>query len=131
MSAPLKPTFRPTGIANIDIDAAVKLVEEHSKENNIKSLTATGTPPAPKPVEKPAEVQAPVAKPQKTSQAQAESKVTIRRLSVELPDYILTAVKRRAAEEDTTIRYIISRALRKDGFKFESGDLVEDGRRES
>ncbi len=51
-------------------------------------------------------------------------------MAVDLPVYLISAIRKRAAEDETTIRYLITRALRKDGFSVESRDLIEDGRRE-
>lgn len=124
----IKPALR-----SLALDQTAKIVEQHAKEQGIKTLVATGdTPteaaPAPK-------VAVPLEQPQvgrrgKGGTTPAQTQSPVRRMAVDLPVYLISAIRKRAAEDETTIRYVITRALRKDGFPVESRDLIEDGRRE-
>jgi hypothetical protein len=50
-------------------------------------------------------------------------------VNLELPGYLWTELKIRAAHRQSSVRHIIMTALEKDGFTIAEGDLVEDGRR--
>ncbi|OCK55440.1 hypothetical protein [Bradyrhizobium sp. LMTR 3] len=50
-------------------------------------------------------------------------------LNTELPDYVWTELKIRAAHRQTSVRHVIMTALIKDGITIAEADLVEDGRR--
>lgn len=125
-----KPTLR-----NLALDQTAKIVEEHAKEQGIKTLVATGAavaevPAAAKVEDAQAADQVQSRKRGKGSPSAAQAQSPVRRMAVDLPVYLISAIRKRAAEDETTIRYVITRALRKDGFPVESRDLIEDGRRE-
>jgi len=50
-------------------------------------------------------------------------------VNIELPDYVWTELKIRAAHRQTSVRHIIMSALRADGISIAEADMVEDGRR--
>ncbi|ODA66141.1 hypothetical protein A7A08_02994 [Methyloligella halotolerans] len=52
--------------------------------------------------------------------------VTIR---TDVPDYLAQAMRIEAAKTRSTLRYLILKALKNDGWKIDEGDIVEDGRR--
>lgn len=52
----------------------------------------------------------------------------MKNVSLDLPDYAWTEVKIRAAQNQTSMRYIIMKALRADGITIKDVDMVEDGR---
>lgn len=54
----------------------------------------------------------------------------VRRLAVDLPEYLIREISDRAHKNETTNRYEITKALHKAGFHVEPADLKEDGRRE-
>jgi hypothetical protein len=56
-------------------------------------------------------------------------KPLIDKLTIELPGYLVDAVKRRALDQRSTARHVILLALRDAGFQVEAGDLIPDGRR--
>ena len=125
-----KPALR-----NLALDQTAKIVEQHAKEQGIKQLVPTGEVApeavgAPK-VEQPPQAEQPQSRRRgKGSATTAQAQSPVRRMAVDLPVYLISAIRKRAAEDETTIRYVITRALRKDGFPVESRDLMEDGRRE-
>jgi len=46
-------------------------------------------------------------------------------VNVELPGYLTTTMKIRAAEQQTSVRHIIMTALRKDGFTIAESDMID------
>lgn len=50
-------------------------------------------------------------------------------LNLEVPDYVWTELKIRAARGQVSVRHIVMNALVKDGVTIEDVDMVEDGRR--
>lgn len=50
-------------------------------------------------------------------------------LNVEVPDYVWVALKSRAAENFTSVRYHILKLLADNGIAIAEADLIEDGRR--
>lgn len=55
------------------------------------------------------------------------AKAPVKKLTVEIPDYLYRAI-RSAAVEEGTIRYVILKALQKDGFEIKDVDFYTDGR---
>ncbi len=60
------------------------------------------------------------------TKVQRAPSVTIR---TDLPDYLAEALRVEAAKSRSTLRYLILKALKNDGWKVDEGDIVEDGRR--
>lgn len=50
-------------------------------------------------------------------------------LSLDVPDYVWTELKIRAAHRQTSVRHIVLTALRAEGFHVAESDMIEDGRR--
>jgi hypothetical protein len=50
-------------------------------------------------------------------------------LNLELPDYVWTELKIRAARNETSVRHIVMTALLGEGITIEDADMIEDGRR--
>ena len=50
-------------------------------------------------------------------------------MNLELPDYVMRELKRRALQEDCSVRYVIMRSLAAQGVIIHEADLVADGRR--
>lgn len=53
----------------------------------------------------------------------------VEKLTIEVPDYLLDAVKRAALDRRTTARHVVMAALKSAGFAIDDPDLIEDGRR--
>lgn len=53
----------------------------------------------------------------------------LKSLSADVPTYVWTALKIRAAERQTSLRHVLLTALRKDGIAILDEDMIEDGRR--
>ena len=54
----------------------------------------------------------------------------LEKLTIELPSYLMDALRRSALDERTTVRHVVMLALQKKGFRVEKSDLVPDGRRQ-
>ena len=132
MSAPAKPLLRPSlSEQRPSLTAITRAVDEHAAERGIPTVIPT---PSPAQAEQPPAPATPLkvvtGKKEKAVQAADQGPSPTKRLSVDIPDYLRTALKKKAADGENTIKYLICRALKKDGFQVEARDLVEDGRRE-
>lgn len=56
-------------------------------------------------------------------------RVRMKAMNLELPDYVMRELKRRALQEDCSVRYVIMRSLVAQGVIIHEADLVADGRR--
>lgn len=52
----------------------------------------------------------------------------MKNLNIEIPAYVWTELKVRAAHRGTTIRHVIMTSLAAEGFEIRSADMFEDGR---
>lgn len=59
----------------------------------------------------------------------ATPRARMKPLNVELPDYVWTELKIRAAHRQTSVRHVIFSALVRDGITIAEADMIEDGRR--
>jgi hypothetical protein len=64
-----------------------------------------------------------------SSEAVAKVPAKLKTVNLELPDYVWTELKIRAAHQQTTLKHVIMKALVKEGFSIEAKDMIEDGRR--
>lgn len=51
-------------------------------------------------------------------------------VKIEIPDYVYTELRVRAAHRRTTIKHVIMTSLRLEGFEIREADMIEDGRRD-
>jgi|KBSSwiStaDraftv2_1062776.scaffolds.fasta_scaffold4332811_1 hypothetical protein len=51
------------------------------------------------------------------------------KLSVDVPEYVWTALRMRAAQEMVTVRHVVMKALKESGIDIDDADMVDDGRR--
>ena len=63
--------------------------------------------------------------------ASAPRAAQLRPINIHLPEYVFRAVKERAHQQDTSIRFIVMKALADSGIDIDAADLVEDARRRS
>ncbi|MEQ1670141.1 MAG: hypothetical protein ABL893_04715 [Hyphomicrobium sp.] len=108
-------------IQPIDFDAATRAVERFSKDRHIPSMTYPGEGEGPT-VETPKATEV-------TTLPVLQTRRSIKRIPVELPDYVVEDVKRRALDGNCSARHIIMRALRAYGVHIADEDMPEDGRR--
>lgn len=133
MTTSAKPLMRPS-LSNRrpSFEVVSQTVNEHAAERGIPTNVPT-PPPAAQAQEQatpPATAKIPTAKKGKGAAASEQAQSPTKRLSVDIPDYLRAALRKKSADTDYTIKYLICRALKKDGFHVEARDLVEDGRRE-
>lgn len=100
------PNFRPVGtpleVPDADLD-------QINRRLGVPTLVTASTPP-------------PVA-------AVAPRATQLRAINIHLPDYVFRAVKDRAHQQDTSIRFIVMKALADSGIEIDPADLIEDARR--
>ncbi len=72
---------------------------------------------------KPAGSARPVPPPDATPRSEMKS------LNLELPVYVWTELKIRAAQQQTSLKHVVMTALVKDGVTIREADMIEDGRR--
>jgi hypothetical protein len=122
----LRPSFQSVELDPIDARLEAKAVEK-----GIPTLVTPRIeePPAavtPMPV-------VPAAPPPRNAgrgpSTQATPRPRMRGLKIELPDYVWVELKKHAAEEMVSLRYVIMMALRAKGIPINDADMVEDGRR--
>lgn len=109
-------------IAPIDFEVAIRAVDAFSQSRNIPSMvypesTVTGEGAS-----------SPVATAPPTAVALPPPR-RIQRIPVELPQYVVDDIKRRALDGRCSARHIVMRALRAYGVHIADDDMVEDGRR--
>lgn len=61
--------------------------------------------------------------------ATANASSRLKTVNLELPDYVWTELKIRAAHQQTSLKHVVMKALRKDGITIQDADMIEDGRR--
>lgn len=106
-------------------------LEARAAEKGIPKLVSLKIEPAPSSHETLSRVAAAaVSKPfRAASPAQSTPRLRMKTAKVELPDYVWVALKKRAAEDMVSLRYLIMSALRAQGFAINEADMIEDGRR--
>lgn len=124
MSKTASIPFKP-----LNFDATAAAVQKLTQEHNIPALAfpqqSRGGEAAPTPT--PAVTDAP--KPIKAKATSPSRSKRLQRFPVTLPLYVLTEIKQRAIEGETTSRFVIMDALRKSGIHIADDDMIEDGRR--
>jgi len=63
------------------------------------------------------------------SPSEATPRSRMKTVNLELPDYVWTDLKIRAAHKQTSVRHIVMAALKGQGITIAEVDMVEDGRR--
>ena len=59
----------------------------------------------------------------------ATPRARMKTINLELPDYVWTDLKIRAAKEQVSLRHIVMTALRDAGIEIAKADMIQDGRR--
>lgn len=136
-----KPTF-----AKLDLDKAFAVVDQFAANHNvpdlqfpdqgsktaevvsiqttaqlseIKSERAISTPP----------VKNGAKRPIKKAATQEEEGPLTRRMTLDLPTYLFSAIARRGFDQGACAKYVILQALQTDGFEVKPEDMTKDGRR--
>ena len=87
------------------------------------------TPAVPTAAEREGEAQSSPKPDQPAVRPGATPRNRMKAINLELPDYVWTDLKIRAAHAQTSVRHIIMKALRANGVTIAEVDMVEDGRR--
>ena len=140
----MTPTTTRTPFMPLDVDLDDKL-ERLAQSKGVAALVkpapATDTPPPVKDHAEPKQVRGGGAAPHSTpSHATTDAPETragggptprsrMKSVNLELPDYVWTDLKIRAAREAVSVRHILMTALRAHGITIADADMIEDGRR--
>jgi len=111
----------------IEPDLVDDRLERLARDNGVgkfeKPLLNTGAeegkPAAHVRAPKPANAQAPASK----------AAAKLKTVNLELPDYVWTELKIRAARQQSSLKHVVMKALRADGITIQEEDMIEDGRR--
>ncbi len=136
-------TTTPSRFKDVDLRQAFAAVDDHAEKHGVPDLTfpdgkgtadvvpingaptlADVTTPAPKAPIKPASLR----KAKKQTQIEEEGPA-VRRMTVDLPAYLFSAIYRRGFEQGACAKYVILQALHSDGFEIKPEDMTKDGRR--
>lgn len=108
-----QPILRP---ARPEADKEENLLEALAARKGIGRLQGPEEP-------EPAADLGPAQKPGPTPRSRAKS------MNLELPDYVMRALKEVALHENCSVRHVIMRALLKEGIAIDPADMIADGRR--
>lgn len=136
----LTRTFKP-----MNVEQFKKAVQTVAKEDNVPSLSfpreeggATDLSPpqtqeaAPTPaVTAPAPVTDLVQPQRRPRPVRKVAPAPTERVAVDLPVYLIDAIRKKAAEDNVTRRYLYLKAFRSAGFTIQDVDMMEDGRRDN
>jgi hypothetical protein len=117
-----RPPFHP-----LDPDLADQNLENLARDKGVGTLQKPLAPleQGPKTA---AQVPAPVSAPEPPAKG-ATPRARMKPLNIELPDYVWTELKIRAAHRQTSVRHVVLSALVEDGITVAEADMIEDGRR--
>jgi hypothetical protein len=119
---------------SMDMNRLKSAVNEVAREDNVPTLSFPDSPstistePAATP---PADTSVTVTALPKPKSPRKSNPAPVKRVAVDLPDYLIKKINTQAAEEGVTKRYLYLKAFRADGFTVHDIDMMEDGRRES
>ena len=124
---PQRAPFLPV-TSDIDDDKLERLAEEKGVGSMVKTVTNQSRAGERAPVQAPLPI---VQKPAEIEVATtgATPRSRMKTVNLELPDYVWTELKIRAAHKQTSVRHIVMTALKSEGFTIAEVDMVEDGRR--
>jgi hypothetical protein len=122
---PTRPAFQSLELDPIDVRLDAKAAEK-----GIPTLVAPkAQAPLVEELPDPPEPAVPVHRPGRGVPPQATPRSRMKALKIDLPDYAWVALKKRAAEQMTSLRHVIMVALRAEGIHINDVDMNEDGRR--
>lgn len=113
----------------LDEDLDTK-IETLAREKGVSTLVKPGqAEQGPSPINPSPVVAAPVRSLAPTAETSAfdaaPARTPMKTLNVELPDYVWTALKIRAAEQKASVRHVIMTALRRDGVAINEIDMMD------
>ena len=122
----MKPDRRPFMPVSNDIDD--EQLERLAREKGVGKLEAPMRPASRAGEAAPPPPAAPVTDPVLRSSG-ATPRSQMKKVNFELPDYVWTELKIRAAHKQSSVRHVLMEALQKEGFTIHEIDMIEDGRR--
>jgi hypothetical protein len=123
------PKIARAAFQSVELDPIDARLEAKAAEKGIPTLISPKGESAPAAVGPASETVPPTFKEGRETPSQATPRSRMKGLKIELPDYAWIALKKKAAEEMVSLRYVIMDALRAKGIPINEADMVEDGRR--
>lgn len=121
-------TPAPRQFKSLDLSKIKSAVGEVAKENDVPKLVHPSVPavPAISDDASPALQLTPAKR-----AARKNNPAPVKRVAVDLPDYLVKAITKQHAEQGVTKRYLYLQAFRAAGYTVNDVDMLEDGRREA
>lgn len=119
-------------VGDIDDDKLEQLARDKGVGSLVKTTTNQNKAGQGAGAEKPAQIDAGVeaaAAPDSLDASAATPRSRMKTVNLELPDYVWTDLKIRAAHRQTSVKHIVMTALKADGITIAEADMIEDGRR--
>lgn len=119
-------------VGDIDDDKLEQLARDKGVGSLVKTTTNQNKAGQGAAAEKPAQVDVGVeaaAGPDAIDASAATPRSRMKTVNLELPDYVWTELKIRAAHKQTSVKHIVMTALKADGITIAEADMIEDGRR--
>lgn len=107
---------RPLDVADADLDRINDTLGVPTLSRPSRSLPKTDAKPQP-------------AASDASLPAPAAQRATAEKLTVEVPPYLMDALRRDSVDKRVSMRHVVMLALKRAGFHIEAADLVPDGRR--
>lgn len=107
-------------VADIDDASLERLAQEKGVATLVKTAPPVEEGSQPKPVR--------AAKPKPNPKSVPTPRNRMRNLNIEVPDYVWTDLKIRAAHRQTSVRHVLLVALRDLGVPIRKADLIDTGR---
>lgn len=128
---PQRAPFLPV-VGDIDDDKLEQLARDKGVGSLVKTTTNQNKAGQGAAAEKPAHVDIGVEAPAGADAVDASAatpRSRMKTVNLELPDYVWTELKIRAAHKQTSVKHIVMTALKADGITIAEADMIEDGRR--
>lgn len=128
----------PTKFKSLDLTKAYAVIDDFAANNNVPDLQFPNQQGAdvvamPAPAtdgNKAVPVKGEKArKASKRSNTPEEEGPLTRRMTLDLPTYLFSAIARRGFDQSACAKYVILQALQADGFEINPDDMTKDGRR--
>jgi hypothetical protein len=119
-------------VGDIDDDKLEQLARDKGVGSLVKTTTNQNKAGQGAAAEKPAQVDVGVEAAAGSDAADASAatpRSRMKTVNLELPDYVWTELKIRAAHKQTSVKHIVMTALKADGITIAEADMIEDGRR--
>jgi hypothetical protein len=121
---PQRPAFLPL---SSDVDDA--RLEQLARDKGVGTFERPVREKRAEPPQQASQIAAPKRAEPVSGEVSPTPRARMKTLNLELPDYVWTELKIRAAQRQTSLRHVVMAALVGDGVSIADVDMIEDGRR--